>query len=103
MRNWKPTSTTCNYTPTVPAIDRVAALLREGHTLTTSTAWTEHGITALPSVIARLKAKGWAITIRRVSAVNFNGDNVVVCEYRLASKPQARDCKNIHEPATVRE
>ena len=83
MRHWTRTTTTCNYTPTVPAIDRVAALLREGHTLTTSTAWTEHGITALPSVIARLRAKGWEITIRRVRTVNSLGDNVVVCEYFL--------------------
>lgn len=91
MRNWTPATTTCNYTPTVPAIDRVAALLREGHTLTTSTAFTLHGITALPSVIARLKAKGWAITIRRVGTVNFNGDNVVVCEYRLTPERKSRE------------
>lgn len=92
MRNWTPTTTTCTASPPqAPAIDRVAALLREGHTLTTSTAWTEHGITALPSVIARLKAKGWAITIRRVSSVNFNGDNVVVCEYRLTPERKARE------------
>lgn len=92
MRHWTPTTTTCTATPPQPsAIDRVAALLREGHTLTTSTAWTEHGITALPSVIARLKAKGWAITIRRVSAVNFNGDNVVVCEYRLTPERKSRE------------
>ena len=83
MRHWTRTTTTCTYTPTVPAIERVASLLREGHTLTTSTAWTEHGINALPSVIARLKAKGWKITIRRVGTVNFNGDNVTVCEYKL--------------------
>jgi hypothetical protein len=75
MRNWtRPYATTCAYTPTVPAIDRVASLLREGHTLTTSTAFTVHGINALPSVIARLKAKGWRITIRRVGTVNSVGD-----------------------------
>ncbi len=79
MRNWTRTTTTC----TVPAIDRVASLLREGHTLTTSTAFTVHGINALPSVIARLKAKGWRITIRRVRTVNSVGDNVTVCEYFL--------------------
>ena len=103
MRNWTRTTTTCTYTPTVPAIDRVASLLREGHTLTTSTAWTEHGITALPSVIARLKAKGWRITIRRVGTVNSVGDNVVVCEYKLTNKPDAREWNNLHDPATVRE
>ena len=103
MRHWTRTTTTCTYTPTVPAIDRVASLLREGHTLTTSTAFTVHGITALPSVIARLKAKGWRITIRRVGTVNSVGDNVVVCEYKLTNKPDAREWNNLHEPATVRE
>ena len=84
MRNWTRTTTTCTASPPQPpAIDRVASLLREGHTLTTSTAFTVHGITALPSVIARLKAKGWRITIRRVGTVNSVGDNVTVCEYKL--------------------
>lgn len=86
MRHWTRTTATCNYTPTVPAIDRVADLLRDGHTLTTSTAFTVHGINALPSVIARLKAKGWAITIRRIGTVNSVGDNVTVCEYFLTAE-----------------
>ena len=103
MRRWTRTTTTCTYTPTVAAIDRVASLLREGHTLTTSTAWTEHGINALPSVIARLKAKGWRITIRRVGRVNSVGDNVTVCEYFLTPERKAREWNNLHEPATVLE
>ena len=103
MRHWTRTTTTCTYTPTVPAIDRVASLLREGHTLTTSTAFTLHGINALPSVIARLRTKGWRITIRRVGTVNSVGDNVVVCEYKLTNKPDAREWNNLYEPATVRE
>ena len=104
MRHWTRTTTTCTASPPQPpAIDRVASLLREGHTLTTSTAWTEHGITALPSVIARLKAKGWRITIRRVGTVNSVGDNVVVCEYFLTPERNAREWNNLHEPATVRK
>jgi len=92
MRHWTRTTTTCTATPPQPpAIERVGTLLREGHTLTTSTAWTEHGITALPSVIARLKAKGWRITIRRVGTVNPVGDNVTVCEYFLTPERKARE------------
>ena len=92
MRHWTRTTTTCTASPPQPpAIERVGTLLREGHTLTTSTAWTEHGITALPSVIARLKAKGWRITIRRVGTVNPVGDNVTVCEYFLTPERKARE------------
>lgn len=96
MRHWTRTTTTCTYTPTIPAIDRVGQLLREGHTLTTSTAFTVHGINALPSVIARLKAKGWRITIRRVGTVNSVGDNVTVCEYFLTPERKAREWNNLH-------
>ena len=92
MRNWTRTTTTCTASPQQPpAIDRVASLLLAGHTLTTSAAWTEHGINALPSVIARLKAKGWKITIRRVGTVNPVGDNVTVCEYFLTPERKARE------------
>ena len=71
--------------------------------MTTSTAFTVHGINALPSVIARLKAKGWRITIRRVGTVNSLGDNVTVCEYKLTPERKAREWNNLHEPATVRK
>jgi len=92
MRHWTRTTTTCTASPTQPpAIDRVASLLREGHTLTTSTAFTVHGINALPSVIARLKAKGWKITARTFGRVNPTGDYVVNKEYFLTPERKARE------------
>ena len=84
MRPYTPHPFTCTATPDLPkSLDRTGTLLREGHRLTTSSAFTLHGIEKLPTIISELRRRGWDITGRSVAHVNTVGDRVTVKEYYL--------------------